>query len=132
MVKKQAGDMSPEKLRLGPGAKTRAFDVAPEMTISKGDVSRVNQKVKSPLKSPFRKKSNIINSISFNPAAKTGKLSFLKSLRSNTRPRAENDENRTQAVASASGFQTDDTLTGPSSDEMIRPNSEEVAKMILQ
>ena len=76
MVKKQAGDMSPEKLRLGPGAKTRAFDVAPEMTISKGDVSRVNQKVKSPLKSPFRKKSNIINSISFNPAAKTGKLSF--------------------------------------------------------
>ena len=32
------GDMSPEKLRLGPGAKTRAFDVAPEMTISKGDV----------------------------------------------------------------------------------------------
>ena len=30
MVKKQAGDMSPEKLRLGPGAKTRAFDVAPE------------------------------------------------------------------------------------------------------
>ena len=38
MVKKQAGDTSPEKLRLGPGAKTKAFDVAPEMTISKGDV----------------------------------------------------------------------------------------------
>ena len=106
MVKKQAGDMSPEKLRLGPGAKTRAFDVAPEMTISKGDVeaSRVNRKVKSPLKSPFRKKSNTINSISFNPAAKTGKLSFLKTFRSNTIPKAENDENRIPAVASAQDF----------------------------
>ena len=128
MVKKQAGDTSPEKLRLGPGAKTKAFGVAPEMTISKGDVeaSRVNRKVKSPLKSPFRKKSNTINSISFNPAAKTGKLSFLKTFRSNTIPKAENDENRIPAVASAPGFQTDDTLTGPSSDEMIiRPNNEE-------
>ena len=51
MVKKQAGDTSPEKLRLGPGAKTKAFGVAPVMTISKGDVeASVNRKVKSPLK----------------------------------------------------------------------------------
>ena len=120
MVKRKVLDKSPEKQRLGG---KKPFAGENDIIIDETEFNE-ERKVKSPIKSPLRKN---INTVSFNPASKKGKLSFFKRKSSKIErkgPGKEGDEtngvdgeeeNRNVNI----GFETDDTLTGPSSDEHV-------------
>ena len=71
MVKRKVLDKSPEKQRLGG---KKPFAGENDIIIDETEFNE-ERKVKSPIKSPLRKN---INTVSFNPASKKGKLSFFK------------------------------------------------------
>ena len=71
MVKRKVLDKSPEKQRLGG---KKPFAGENDIIIDENEFNE-ERKVKSPIKSPLRKN---INTVSFNPASKKGKLSFFK------------------------------------------------------
>jgi hypothetical protein len=124
MVKRQTINKTPETQRL-TNKKTFQDEniiVQPEK-FNDSNAILAEQKIKSPIKSPLRKKNTNINVVTFNPASKTGKLSFLRrKLSKNTEEQAnesiiEHGVRKQEIKNVNSGFETDDTLPGPSSDE---------------
>ena len=120
MVKRQSVDLYPEAQRL---AKFNVRSQDENKLLNNSSPILAEQKVKSRSKSPLRKRNTNINVVTFNPASKTGKLSFLKKSKSKT-SQVQADEKIVQNATGRqdiknvnNGFETDDTLPGPSSDE---------------